>query len=176
MSNIGYYRYKISDLKEGTSTLDFYVNGAKAMTATINTRKFCDGFKLLKYLDKSGKYRFFPFNQMWQLTDTPSEIGTINKFVTSILTSQSSTRSLGNKNTRKISLTAGNVSREELEILQDIYTSPAVYLYLSDGTSDEDKDWVFVKVSGDGIGRHKKNEFKKVNIDITLPEHYSIRL
>lgn len=176
MSKVGYYRYKLDDTVEGTTTVSIFISGALALTANVITKKFCDGFRLVKYLDKSGKYRVYPFNANWEQKNTPTQIGTTNKFVTSILSDQSNTKNIGYKNTRKLSLTAGNVSSDELAVLEDLYYSPRVYLYVGTGTNDNPKDWVLVTITGDGIGRMKKNNFKKVNIEITLPEHYSIRI
>lgn len=175
MSQIGYYRIKTFPSTEGEAITNIFVNGALTLTAKVIAKKWCDNYRLVKYLDRSGKYRFFPFNNHWQKTDTPTAIGTVNKFVTSILSDQSSTRSVGYKNTRKMSLTAGDVSADEIEVLSDIYYSPRVYLYVGSGT-DKAADWVLVTITGDGISRMKKNNFKKVTIDVTLPEFYSIRM
>lgn len=173
-SLVGYYRYKVVPKNEGASKVEVYVNGTLACTATVIAKKFCDGHKILKYLDSSGRYRFFPFNDKWQSKDKPTSKGKVNNFVTSILDSQSSQKELGYDNERTISLTAGNVSAEELEKLSDIYTSPRVYLYVGDGTNDRVQDWILVSVSGDGIGRRKNDLFGKVVIDITLPEYYAV--
>jgi len=174
MSEIGYYRYKLTPSAVGTTTVQLYINGALASTATIVVKEFCTGFKVIKYLDRSGRYRFFPFNDRWQQRDRPNELGTVNKFVTSIYSDQGESQSIGYRNARTISLAAGGVSSAELSILSDIFTSPRVYLYVGSGTTDTTEDWVLVKVTGDGVGRWRNAKFGKVNIDIQLPEHYSI--
>jgi len=173
MSDIGYHRIKIIPSAVGTTTVKFYINGALVSTATVVTREFCTDFKLLKFQDSAGRYRFFPFNNKWQRTDKPSMIGEVNNFITSILTGQTDAKSIGYKNDRTITLTAGNVSEDELDKLSDIYTSPRVYLYVGDGSYDRDQDWVLVTVSGDGVGR-KRNKFSKVTIDVKLPEYYAV--
>jgi hypothetical protein len=174
MSKIGYYRYKVTPSAIGTKTVKFYINGSLASTATIVAKEFCTNFRILKYLDNSGRYRFFPFNDKWQSKDSPSTRGEVNNFITSILNSQTGAKQIGYKNDRTISLTAGNVSADELEKLSDIYTSPRVYLYVGTGTTDLIQDWILVTVSGDNIGRRKKNKFGKVTIDVKLPEYYAV--
>jgi hypothetical protein len=174
MSSVGYYRYKFSDVSEGSQEVTFYKNGALAKTCTIIGKSFCTGFKLLKYLDKDGQYRFFPFNNFWQQSNKPKLIGSVNNFVTSIVDSQTSKKNIGYKNDRTLTMTSENVSLDELEKLEDIYFSPRVYLYTGNGSNDRLQDWVLVSVSGDGIGRPKKNQFKKVVINVILPEHYAI--
>jgi len=174
MSEIGYYRYKVIPINKGVLTVAFYINGCLASTATIITREFCANFRILKYLDGSGRYRFFPFNQKWQQMDKPSLIGSVNNFITSILDSQTDAKNIGYKNNRSITLTAGNVSIDELDKLSDIYTSPRVYLYTGDGTNDRVQDWILVTITGDGVGRRKNNQFGKVTIEVKLPEYYSV--
>jgi hypothetical protein len=174
MSNIGYYRYKVSDAIEGEQTVKFFKSGALLKTCTIIAKKFCLNYRLIKYLDSNGQYRFFPFNNRWQQTDKPTLIGKVNKFVTSILDSQSEAANIGYKNERRISLVAEQVSLEELEKLQDIFVSPRVYLYVGQHGYDRIQDWIQVSITGDGIGRPRKTNFKKFAIDVILPEYYAI--
>lgn len=174
MSEIGYYRYKVSDATEGETFVNWFKNGALAKVCTIIARPFCSDFRLIKYLNKDGQYLFFPFNKYWQQSNKPTLIGKVNTFVASIATAQSSERNIGYKNDKKITLTAEMVSLEELERLEDIYTSPRVYMYIGNGSTDRVQDWILVTVSGDGIGKPKKQNFKKVTIDITLPEQYAV--
>lgn len=174
MSNIGYYRYKVSDALEGTQTVQFFINGGLAKTCIINARKWCDQFKLVKYLNKNGQYRFFAFNNKWQQSDKPTLIGKSNQFITSIFDSQSNYRNIGYKNERKLSLTAETVSLSELETLSDIFISPRVYLYVGNGINDKTEDWVLVTATSDGIGRPKSKQFKKFTLELTLPEYYAI--
>ena len=174
MSQVGYYRYKVSDAIEGEQTVKFFKNGALLKTCTIVAKRFCLNYRLVKYLDSTGQYRFFPFNDRWQQTDKPTLIGKVNKFVTSILDSQSDTSNIGYKNERRLSLIAEKVSLDELTKLTDIFVSPRVYLYVGSHGMDRVQDWVQVSISGDGIGKPRKNNFKKFQIDVILPEYYAI--
>ena len=176
MSNIGYYRYKFTPTTEGRSEVEVYINGALVSTHVVYAKEFCSNFKILKYIDRCGRYRFFPFNDKWQIKNAVSTKGTILNFVTSIKDSQTDAFQLGYKNVRTLSLTAGNVSSDELDKLADIYSSPRVYLYVGEGVTDEVNDWVLVTITGDGISRRKKDKHAKVNIEVTLPETYSISL
>jgi hypothetical protein len=174
MSEIGYHRVKVVPTAAGTTTVRFYINGSLAKTATIIAREFCTNFKILKYLDRNGQYRFFAFNDRWQQTDKPKLKGEINTFITSLLTSQTDAETIGYDNDRTLSLVAASVSDDELEKLSDIFTSPMVYLYVGTGTNDRIQDWVQVTVSGDGIGRRRKVKFGKVSIEVKLPKFYAI--
>lgn len=175
MSNIGYYRYKISSLKEGLNTVTFYKNGAAIKTVSVRTINFCEGFKLLKYLDSSGRYRVYPFNNRWQMVDKPTSLGNVNKLIKSISYSQSSSSNIGYKNVRTISMIADNVPVEELPILSDLLVSPKVYLYIGNGLTDEVSDWIEVMVKGDANTPRNRN-IKKITVDVDLPEYYTIRL
>jgi hypothetical protein len=176
MSQVGYYRYKFTPTSAGEQDIKIYINGALVATHTVIVRDFCTNYKILKYLDRSGRYRFFAFNDKWQLKNTPTTKGTIENFVTSIVDNQSSDKQIGYTNKRIISLTAGNVSSDELEKLFEIYSSPRVYLYTGSGLSDKIEDWIQVTVTGDGINRRRKEKFAKVNIDVTLPETFEISM
>lgn len=174
MSKVGYYRYKISNPIEGEQTVKFFKNGSLVKTCTIIAKPACLNSKLIKYLDSKGQYRFFPFNNMWQQVDKPTLIGKVNKFVTSILDSQSDSANIGYKNERGLSLVSEHVSLEELEKLTDIFVSPRVYLYVGNYSYDRIRDWIQVSILSDGIGRPRKNNFKKISIDIILPEYYAV--
>lgn len=173
MSSVGYYRVKLTDLSVGDHTVWFYKNGAKAGSVIVRIKEFCEDSKYLKYIDRYGRYRFFQFNNRWQLTDKSTSIGSVNKLVTSLLTDQSSSENIGYRKTRTLSLTASAVAKDELEILQDVYSSPVVYLYIGKNQSDDYKDWLRVTVTGDGIGRSRTLNFKTVNVEVTLPEQFT---
>lgn len=167
----GYYRYKISDLPVGTHNFNWYINGQIAGVSTVIIREFCNNYKYLKYLDNNGIYRMFSFNNKWEQVDTPTLIGKTNRIITSLKNSQANTLNIGYKNKRTINIVAENVNTDELLKLTDIFTSPRVYLNLGTETKE---DWVLVTLTGDGIGRRRKNEFGKFIATIELPEHYSI--
>lgn len=174
MSLIGYYRYKFSDVVEGTQYVKFYINGSLQKTCTVIGKPVCTGFKILKYKNNDGQYLRFPFNSYWQKQYVPKLIGKTNTFVTSIFDSQSSEKNTGYKVQQQLILTADRVSLDELDRLSSLYFSSRVYLYVGDGTTDDISDWVFVTVTGDGISRPFKAQFKKVTVTVTLPEYYAV--
>jgi len=166
----GYYRYKISDLTPGTYTYNWYVNGNLAGTSCVIVRDHCEESKYLKFIDTNGFYKFFSFNERWQQTDIPTQIGVTNNLITSLKDAQSNVNNIGYKTNRTMTLVAENVSEDELNIIGDIFTSPSVYLQVG----PDKEDWVLVTLVGDGISRRKRNEFGKITLTITLPEHYGI--
>jgi hypothetical protein len=173
MSTVGYYRYKT--LADSDRDVIIYINSVPYVKS-IKTIDVCDGFKLLKFLNKSGQYRFYPFSNYYQTKDLPELIGTTNKFITSILTDMSNRQNIGYKNERTLLLTA-DVSKDELEILQDIYTSPRVYLYVGTNNSDLPNDWIEVTVKvSDAIVRRPKGDYGRIDLTITLPEWFSIKM
>jgi hypothetical protein len=174
MSQIGYYRYKT--LATAIRTINFTVNFVNVASKQIVPVQSCTGDLILKYLDKKGQYRFFPFNKFYRTTDTLEKIGNVNKFITSILTDQSNEQNIGFKNSRKIALTA-EVNTSELEALTDIYDSPRVYLYIGSGTDDAAKDWLeVVQEVPDPVVKRRKRTFGKIDVVITLPEHFTISM
>lgn len=175
MPKIGYYKYKISDVTEGEERkVEFYINGILAKTCTVICKKFCLDYKILKYIDKNGQYRFFPFNDRWEEKDRVREIGDKDKLTTSLLNGQGSSKQMGYKVNTQISLAAHSVSMDELNKLSDIYVSPRCYLYVGDGTSDLEKDWVLVKAKGDGKRRLSDDLFTNIYLTIESQEKYAI--
>lgn len=174
MSQIGYYRYKT--LADAVKTVNFTVNSVNVASKQVQPVQSCTGDLILKYIDKNGQYRFFPFNKFYRTSDTLEKIGDVNRFITNILTDQSNSQNIGFKNSRKIALTA-EVSTSELEVLTDIYDSPRVYLYIGSGSSDIAKDWLeVVQEIPDAVVRRRKRTFGKIDIIITLPEHFTVSM
>jgi hypothetical protein len=173
MSTVGYYRYKIKPTE--SQEVSIYVNGVLTSTKSVVVKDVCSGFRLLKYIDRDSQYRFYPFNKFWESDDKPKLIGKSNKIIENILNSQASENNIGYKNKRTVSLVAESVSQEELTTLSDIYTSPRVYLYIGSGT-DLAQDWLEVDIKGDNKNRLRKRKFTKVEIEVTLPEWYSISM
>ena len=174
MSQVGFYRYKVSTLNEGTTRVTFKKNGIDAGYADVEMRVHCDGFLLVKYLDAQNKYRFFNFIDLYKESTEVKEIGYVNVYFEGLLSSQGDSKSVGYEAKNIINVTAEQVTDEQLSALKDIYTSPRVYLRI--GSDDEIKDWVLIKVSGDNIGRRVKLNKAKVNIKFTLPKQFNVTM
>lgn len=170
----GYYRLKVTDLDVDTTYQ--LKNGATVLaTKVVRVKPFCTGYQYLKYLDRNGQYRFFPFNNRYQTKDAPKLIGKINQLVTNIYSDQGDSKNVGYTNERKMTLVADDVYADELDILSDIWNSPRVYLQV--GTGDTAVDWVRVTVSAsDATTRRRKGNSGKVEITVTLPEWYNITM
>jgi len=169
----GYYRFKTSVTADSVATLN--INGTPTATKTIKVLDFCTDGKILKYINKTGQYRFYPFNRFFETNDIPELIGKTNKFITNILTDQSDSSNIGYRNTRQLQLTA-EPTAEELLTLADLWSSPRVYLYVGNGSSDTAKDWLEVTVEGDGIVTRRKNVVGEINVTVTLPQHYTVTM
>jgi hypothetical protein len=174
MSKIGYYRYKTT--ADQAKSVNLIINYAVAASMNIIPIEYCEPGKILKYLDKNGEYRFYPFLSYHKIYDNPSLIGVTNKFITSILNSQTNSQVIGYKNERRLDLTA-DLDEDQLLILSDIYTSPRVYLYIGSNNSDTASDWLEVKVDvKDNIVRRPKFSYGRIDLTITLPEHFTIKM
>lgn len=179
-------RYKISDLQEGLYSIKFANNVGVFQDNIIKVLPFCEGdtsesdrykytgSRLIKYLDNSGIMRVYPFNSNWEQVDTPTLIGTTNKFVASIYSAQTNKVVLGYTSERQLTLVTENVSDNALDKLADMFVSPKVYLHIGKNANDNPSDWLEVTLTGDGITRRKKNKFGKVTVTITLPERFNI--
>ena len=172
MSKIGFYRYKFENAT--TQEITLYVNGTPTYTHNVVAKSVCTGYKQLKFLDRNGQYRFYPFAAEHEISDKPDEIGQVTKFIAGLLSDTSASASAGYTNERTVTLRAKSVSADELEILSDIYTSPRVFLYVGDGTTDDMTDWVQVTVTGDNVVKRAKKNFGLVEIKVLLPEYYTI--
>jgi hypothetical protein len=174
MSSVGYYRYKTTANQE--KTLSVFINGSLAGSKDIVPVDSCEDDLIIKYLDKNGHYRFRPFNKYYQKNDDPTEIGKVNRFITNIRTDQSDTQSVGYRNNRLIFANT-DIPNNELEKFIDIYTSPRVYLYIGDGTTDNMADWVEVKLtSRNNIVKRSRGNTGRIDITIELPANYSVQM
>ena len=171
----GFYRYKIAKANAGKFPVYFLRDGAFVASQCINFREHCTSGKVLKFMDRNGIYRFFPFNEFWEQNNEPDAIGSAELFTDSIYAGQSNKRSLGYKNKRSIAAVAYEVTAYELDILQDLMTSPFVYLYIGT-TGDAPKDWLLVEVSGTNTGRRRKGVIGRYEVTIVLPEQFNITM
>lgn len=174
MSEIGYYRYKTT--ADAEKEIVFGVNGVNAGSKTVVPVDGCPDDQIIKYLDKNGQYRFWSFNRFYRTSDSPDLIGQVNKFVTDIQNDQSARQNVGYRSERKIDLYS-EATREQLEKLSDLYTSPRVYLYIGSNNSDTTADWLEVTAEAfEGIVRPSKKNLINFNITVTLPEQYNITM
>jgi hypothetical protein len=139
----------------------------QTFTHTLKTRPWCDGDLLLKYVDRNGQYRFFPFTRFYIRRSNPIAIGTIDELIISLATDTGDTREIGYKNKDNLTLSAAQLNTDEKALLKDLYTSPEVYLV-------EATKLVRVKVAGDNISKLAKDNFSDLTIDILLPSSYNI--
>ena len=174
MSKIGFYRWKIENAT--TQDVTLYINNVVASVKRVVARPVCTGFKMLRWLDRNGQFRFYPFNAEYAVKYQPNQIGEVNNIVSSLLDYRSDTKNVGYNATRTLTLRATQVSQTELNLLSDIYISPRVSLYIGDLSKYEETDWVDVTVSGDNIARRDKLNFGKVELTITLPKHHTITM
>ena len=93
MSKIGFYRWKVENAVSEPITL--YINNVAASTKYIVAKDVCNGFKLLKFMDNNGHFRFYPFVPMTQIIDKPKQIGTVNNIVASLIDSNSDKLNVG---------------------------------------------------------------------------------
>jgi hypothetical protein len=171
MSSIGYYRYKT--LADSEKTINWTVNFVNVASKDIVPVDSCSGDLIVKYLDKNGQYRFYPFNRYYETQDSPEEIGSVNRFLTNIRTDMSNTQNIGYRNQRQIFANT-DVPNAPLEKLTDIYTSPRVYLYIGNGSTDTASDWLEVTINAQtSIVKRNRGNTGRIDITINLPEYYT---
>ena len=176
MSTVGIYRYKIASVAAAGNTVVFNIGGTPTKTCNVSPINLCDGKLVLKYMNRDGQYRFFAFPKYYEENDNPKLIGTTSYLVRSILESKSNTRNVGYKSDRKLQLKSEPLSTEQLLIVRDIYLSPRVYLYVGSGT-DLESDWIIVTVKASkAIRVEPKAKFSTIELEVTLPETYSITM
>lgn len=170
-SRKGFYRYKTTADQIKNIKMPTRINDEVKQVTPLET---CDGDLVLKYLDKNGHYRFFNCNKYYATRSLPEKIGSINRFLTDLLTGQSDSVSAGYRNKRTIEATA-EVPAVYLDKFSDIYTSPRVYLKV--GATDLKKDWVLVEVrASDSIVRRRKANTGQIGLSIILPTHYTVNM
>lgn len=173
MSQIGYYRYKTNVIDGRVVAL--YKNGIQSGISTIKKIPACADSRIIKFIDSKGQYRFWVFNRFYEIKDSPKSIGSTNEFITSILTDQTNSKSIGYRNERTLLLTS-DVTKDELVYLGDIFTSPRVYMYIGTLMNDAPKDWVEVTIEADNVVKFRKGNSKSFDITVTLPEYFTIKM
>jgi hypothetical protein len=174
---VGYYRVK---LKATNRVVNIYNGNIIYTTAEIKTQNKIDSCssdinengKYIKYLDRFGRYRFWMFNNKWKEQIQPTSKGEYNVNVMRLIDAQSNKKQIGSSNVKTITLRCENVTREQLEILQDIYASPRIYYRI--GQNDFVKDWLLVKLTGDNVTSDRTKNSFNMEVTITLPEYFSI--
>lgn len=173
---VKFYRYKVPSVAAAGNTVQFKLDGVVDKTCTILPINTCTGKRILKYLNRDGQYRFYPFLNYYEESEKPREIGTVNNMITSILNSKSAVKSVGYKSERVLNLKSDTISGTELILLRDIYTSPRVYLYIGT-TTDTENDWLLVSIKANkNIRKEAKAKFSQIDIEVTLPETYTITM
>ena len=102
MASIGYYRYKTNTLPLGSNNIVFLKDGVIVATKIVTITNRCEDDKILKYLDRNGQYRFYNFNNRWQLKHNPTQIGSVTKFVTSLINDRTDKNNIGYRNEREL--------------------------------------------------------------------------
>ena len=170
----GYHRYK--QIFSADTVVTCLQDSIPIGSKTVKVIDFCDGGKVIKYLNSTGQYRFYAFEKYINLTGRTKTIGKVNKFVTNIHTDNSATSIVGRKNAQQMALSV-NVPSEHLEILSDMFTSPVVSLYVGDGVSDVSSDWIEVEIKSNthDVIISKLNS-KPLTLIIELPTYYTVKL
>jgi len=175
MSEIGYYRYKFDNLSKGDHTAFLLINGEYAAEKHITIKQVCGDSKYIKYLNSTGQYRFIIFNSRWDMKDSPVSLGNTNELITNIFNAQSTIKSLGYKNSKILNVILDEVTDDELIVLSEVNTSPNVFLYVGTGSGDSKSDWVQVSVKNkNNLNKLKKAKFSKFEIEITMPDNFTI--
>jgi len=174
MSETGYYRFRC--IASVDRTVKFYVNGTLEGTKQIKVETHCNP-KILKFLDRNGQYKFLAFNRFWEQKAKIKQIGSTSRLIENILSGQSNTRNVGYDSENSLNLIADEVPQDDLHLYYDLSVSPCVYLYIGDGSNYEPKDWLMVTISNkDSKIRIKKGDYSKIEIDVILPETFTIKM
>lgn len=171
---VGMVRAKINGLNLGDNTVSLWVNGVESYSMNIECREICTGQKLIKYMDRNGMFRFYAFNKNFQERINTVELGRTSKLITSILTDQSDSLSIGKDMNKFIDLTE-DVNASDLLLLEDLFCSPLIYMYIGSGT-DTAADWINMKIAdGEMVTRIRKGNMTKVAFTLEYPKQYSVK-
>ncbi len=161
--NKGFYRVKLVFDQIGQHEVKLVINGQERSIATVDVLKNCN--KYVKYLDKYGRYRFFPFSGNFTTELTKEKIGEISKSTYNLESAEATTDNIGYSVSKSVTL-AAYVSEQQMEVLEDLYSSPRVYLL-------EKGKWVRVEVENNEQIKTLRN-FRTIKLTVKLPQNYAI--
>jgi hypothetical protein len=173
MSAIGYYRYKISPVGTEPTSVTFYKDAVLLVTHNIQPVETCGNWRQLKWLDKNGQYRFFPFIEMVRTELKPSASIELSPFIESLF-DQSKLKTTGKSSTKTLQLRATNVTKDQLSLLAELNESPCIYLYVGDKITDTIYDWIQVTCECDNFSEIEKHRNVTFNVKITFIDNYTI--
>ncbi len=159
----GFFRVKLVFDQIGQHEVKLVINGQERSIATVDVLENCN--KYIKYLDRYGRYRFFPFSGNFTTELTKEKIGEISKNTYDLENAESSTDNIGYNVSKSVTL-AARVSEEQMRVLEDLYLSPRVYLF-------EKKKWIRVEIENNEQIKTLRN-FRTLKLTVKLPQNYAI--
>jgi hypothetical protein len=163
----GFVRLAIEPSQTGEQNIPLYINSIP-YTHRLNVREFCSSSVMVKYLDRNGEYRFFPFSQYYERISKPEKIGQVDNLIISLQNDSGNTKNIGYKNSDQLTLNATLVNQSELSLLKDLYNSSDVYILTSANK------WLQVTIKGDNVSKKAKAKFSDISITVILPKSYNV--
>ena len=170
------YKYEKSSmtLRRPSQQTWFNTTGTKshnygAVTWTINVLPSCGDDLILTFLNHKCQERQINLGRYYTERIEQGETMKVLRPYVNIYNSESDKYNLNVDGTRKIEITMRNVSREQMELLKDLYTSNCVKI--CKGATGND---IRVDVQMDAEIFNTKKPFIDVPMVFTLPKYYTI--
>ena len=177
-------RLVISD-GDTTQTLELFLTLVNGLNELELDNTYIDLYKepagcgvYMKWINQSGGYSYWLFNEFYQIDANVSTMGSINNDFFNLADTISQSKQLGKDSGDTWTIFSDDLSPNDMNIVRGILSSPKVYLFTGVRFSINNfNDWLEVDMQTRGSNikqsRESKNEIK---LNIGLPNDYNIKL
>jgi len=163
----------ILPLNDGINELQFEFD--EEIVRLDVTKKEADCGLYVKFFNKDGAWSYWRLKKQHSENTKTKALDLINNDFENIDTATSKDFLTGKEATREIIASTGRMTKHELEVVADLFSSPKVYLYNSEHFQHYDLDkWIEINVqAGTSETKNTRNHFHELNVKIDLPQEYT---
>jgi len=132
----------------------------------------------LKFLNKSGGFNYWLFNEQHERKLSSKSIGSINNDFYNIENTYSPEISLGRTSNEVLTIGVDSLNADDINVLSQIASSPKIYLFTGQRFSRSSfNDWIEIELENKEIVlRDFKGHVPNITLTIKLPEQQNVRL
>lgn len=143
----------------------------------VDKQDVCSGI-YMKWFNNYGGYSYWLFPNFAQRTQTMRNIGELNTDFENLEDTTNQVSQIGIEAGQRLTVNSDKLTDDEFNLLSTILTSSKVWLFTGEPFSQsESNDWMEVKIlNTNQRTRNYKGQALEINLDIELPDLYTITL